>query len=219
MVRKLRFHEQKLLKKVDFINWEVDNNLHEVKVLRKYRIEKREDYTKYNKLSRNIRELAQKIRDLNEKDGFRAQSTTQLLEKLYSVGLIPTKQSLALANNVNASSFCRRRLPWVMLKLRMAQNMKNAITFVEQGRILHTLDWSPALTMVLGRFNKLTALLASLLNRFLHSGTDIRVGPEIVTDPAFLVTRNMEDFVTWVDSSKIKQHVMNYNEEVGRRLY
>lgn len=26
----------------------------------------------------------------------------------------------------------------------------------------------------------------------------------------------MEDFVTWVDSSKIKRHVMNYNEEVGR---
>lgn len=46
MVRKLKHHEQKLLKKVDFINWEVDNNLHEVKVLRKYRIEKREDYTK-----------------------------------------------------------------------------------------------------------------------------------------------------------------------------
>lgn len=29
------------------------------------------------------------------------------------------------------------------------------------------------------------------------------------------VSRNMEDFVTWVDSSKIKQHVMNYNEEVS----
>lgn len=25
----------------------------------------------------------------------------------------------------------------------------------------------------------------------------------------------MEDFVTWVDSSKIKQHVLNYNEEVS----
>lgn len=62
-----------------------------------------------------------------------------------------------------------------MLKLRMAQNLKNAVTFIEQGHI--------------------------------------RVGPEIITDPAFLVTRNMEDFVTWVDSSKIKQHVMNYNEE------
>lgn len=33
MVRKLKFHEQKLLKKVDFLNWKVDNNLHEVKVI------------------------------------------------------------------------------------------------------------------------------------------------------------------------------------------
>lgn len=47
MVRKLKFHEQKLLKKVDFISWEVDNNLHEVKILKRYRIQKREDYTKY----------------------------------------------------------------------------------------------------------------------------------------------------------------------------
>lgn len=175
MVRKLKFHEEKLLKKVDFIKWEVDNNLHEVKVLRKYRIEKREDYTKYNKLSRNIRDLAQKIRDLDEKDGFRAQSTHHMLEKLYSLGLIPTKQNLSLTEKVTASSFCRRRLSSVMLKLHMAQSQKVAITFIEQGHV--------------------------------------RVGPEIVTDPAFLVTRNMEDFITWVDSSKIKRHVMNYNEE------
>lgn len=175
MVRKLKHHEQKLLKKVDFINWEVDNNLHEVKVLRRFRIEKREDYTKYNKLSRNIRDLAQKIRDLDEKDGFRAQSSHRLLEKLYSTGLIPTKQNLALTEKVTASSFCRRRLPCIMLNLRMAQNLKMAITFIEQGHV--------------------------------------RVGTDVVTDPAFLVTRNMEDFVTWVDSSKIKQHVMNYNDE------
>ncbi|OCT83056.1 U3 small nucleolar ribonucleoprotein protein IMP3 [Xenopus laevis] len=175
MVRKLKYHEQKLLKKVDFINWEVDNNIHEVKVLRKYHLDKREDYTKYNKLSRNIRELAQKIRDLDEKDQFRIQSTSKVLEKLYCMGLIPTKQGLQLCQNVSASSFCRRRLPTIVVKLRMAQNLKTAITFIEQGHI--------------------------------------RVGPEVITDPAFLVTRNMEDFVTWVDSSKIKKHVMEYNEE------
>lgn len=45
MVRKLKYHEQKLLKKVDFISWKVDNNLHEVKIMRKYHITKREDYT------------------------------------------------------------------------------------------------------------------------------------------------------------------------------
>lgn len=126
-------------------------------------------------MSRNIRELAQKIRDLDERDGFRAHSTGQLLEKLYGTGLIPTKQNLALTEKVTASSFCRRRLPTIMVSLRMAQNLTTAITFIEQGHV--------------------------------------RVGPEIVTDAAFLVTRNMEDFVTWVDSSKIKQHVMTYNEE------
>ncbi|XP_072367809.1 U3 small nucleolar ribonucleoprotein protein IMP3 isoform X2 [Scyliorhinus torazame] len=176
MVRKLKFHEQKLLKKVDFISWEVDNNLSEVKVLRRFRIQRREDYTnatassyeamslinknilwltrtlrrrslcaqetspvqesRYNKLSRAVRELARKIRDLDEKDSFRTKSTSRLLEKLYAAGLIPTKQGLQLCDKVSASSFCRRRLPTIMLKLRMAQNLKTAITFIEQGRIL-----------------------------------------------------------------------------------
>uniref|UniRef100_A0A8C1A3H0 IMP U3 small nucleolar ribonucleoprotein 3 n=1 Tax=Cyprinus carpio carpio TaxID=630221 RepID=A0A8C1A3H0_CYPCA len=161
MVRKLKFHEKKLLKKVDFINWEVDNNLHDVKMLRKYHIEKREDYTSQGT----------KIQGSDKKDGFRAQSTALFLEKLYSVGLIPTKQNLSLTNEAG-----KIQLPTIMLKLRMAQNLKTAITFTEQGHI--------------------------------------HVGPEIVSDPAFLVTRSLEDFVTWVDSSKIKQHVMNYNEEV-----
>ena len=35
----------------------------------------------------------------------------------------------------------------------------------------------------------------------------VRVGPDVVTDPAFLVTRPLEDFITWTDSSKIKRKV------------
>lgn len=46
-MRKLKFHEQKLLKKVDFLNWKVDNNLHEVKVMNKFHLNRREDYTMY----------------------------------------------------------------------------------------------------------------------------------------------------------------------------
>lgn len=42
----------------------------------------------------------------------------------------------------------------------------------------------------------------------------IRVGPQTITDPAYLVTRSMEDFVTWVDTSKVKRTVMTYNDEV-----
>lgn len=64
MVRKLKYHEQKLLRKVDFVNWELDNNLHEVKIMRRFCIQKREDYTMYNKLSREIRKIVRKIKDL-----------------------------------------------------------------------------------------------------------------------------------------------------------
>jgi len=40
----------------------------------------------------------------------------------------------------------------------------------------------------------------------------VRVGPNTVTDPAFHVTRGMEDFLTWVDTSKIKRKVAVYND-------
>jgi U3 small nucleolar ribonucleoprotein protein IMP3 len=42
----------------------------------------------------------------------------------------------------------------------------------------------------------------------------VRVGTETVTDPAFLVTRGMEDFVTWVDGSKIRKHILKYREKL-----
>lgn len=42
----------------------------------------------------------------------------------------------------------------------------------------------------------------------------IRIGPDTVIDPAFLVTRNLEDFITWVDSSKIRRKVLAYNDQL-----
>ena len=48
---------------------------------------------------------------------------------------------------------------------------------------------------------------------FIEQG-HVRVGPQTITEPAFLVTRNMEDFVTWVDTSKIKRKVLQYNDRL-----
>lgn len=174
MVRKLKFHEKKLLKKVDFMSWEVDNNLSEVKVMKKYYVQKREDYTRYNKMSRGIRTVAHMIKDLDPKSPERASLTNELLENLHSCGLIPTKRNLELCEKVTASSFCRRRLPVVMVRNHMSETLKAAVTFIEQGHV--------------------------------------RVGPEQMMDPAFLVTRKQEDFVTWSHASKIRQKVMAYNE-------
>jgi U3 small nucleolar ribonucleoprotein protein IMP3 len=76
--------------------------------------------------------------------------------------------------------------------------------------------------------------------KFIEQG-HVRCGPEVITDPAFLVTRyvllscllvsrvfdarqtpvligrlyrNMEDFVTWVDSSKIKRNILQYRDKL-----
>ncbi|XP_055948087.1 U3 small nucleolar ribonucleoprotein protein IMP3-like [Argiope bruennichi] len=175
-MRKLKYHEKKLLKKVDFINWEVDNNLHELKIMKKYYVQKREDYTRYNKLARKIRTLARMIKDLDMKDPFRKEAGDRFHTLLHSMGLISKNEGLELCDKVTASSFCRRRLPVLMTRSKMAPSLKDATKFVEQGHV--------------------------------------RIGPNVVMDPAFLVTKNMEDFVTWVDRSAIRKHIANYNEEM-----
>ena len=75
---------------------------------------------------------------------------------------------------MNASSFCRRRLPVLLVRARMAENVRTATQLVEQGHV--------------------------------------RVGPDVVKDPAFLVPRALEDFVTWVDSSAVRKRVLEYGE-------
>jgi len=52
-------------------------------------------------MSREIRDLARKIKELEQKDPFRTDASAQLLEKLYSMGLIPTWWDLGLCNNVS----------------------------------------------------------------------------------------------------------------------
>lgn len=86
--------------------------------------------------------------------------------------------------------------------------MKQAVTYVEQERILHFV-----FLICFSFFFFVTKLLSYVRCwPYLPSPkTDIRVGPTVITDPAFLITRTMEDFVTWTDSSKIKKKVMQYN--------
>ncbi|KAK9808216.1 hypothetical protein WJX73_010220 [Symbiochloris irregularis] len=175
-MRQLKFHERKLLKKVDFLRWQRENNLRELQVMRTYHIQDRDDYKRYNKLCGLVTKFVHEIKALDAKDSSRIELTDQLLDKLYNMGVIPTKKSLAQIETLSTAAFCRRRLAVVAVRLRMAQSVKEAVTYVEQGHI--------------------------------------RVGPETVTDPAFLVTRSMEDFVTWADTSKIKRKVAKYNDKL-----
>ncbi|KAJ3036619.1 Small subunit (SSU) processome component [Rhizophlyctis rosea] len=176
MVRNLKFHEKKLLKKVDFLEWKSDPTLRENAVLRRYHVQKREDYIKYNRICGQIRKLANKLSLLDPRDPHRSKTTDALLEKLYRMGILTAEKSLSQCEKVTVAAFCRRRLPVVMVRLKMAETVKQAVMYVEQGHV--------------------------------------RVGPEVITDPAFLVTRNFEDFVTWVDASKIKRTILKYNDKL-----
>ncbi|NWR81957.1 IMP3 protein, partial [Centropus unirufus] len=130
MVRKLKYHEQKLLRRLDLVSWEAaGTNLAEVKALRRYRVARREDFVLYKALARSIRDLGPKSA------AFRARCTSRLLEKLHGLGLLRDTRSLAACEAISASAFCRRRLPCLLLKLRMAQNLRHAVSFVEQGHV------------------------------------------------------------------------------------
>jgi U3 small nucleolar ribonucleoprotein protein IMP3 len=56
MVRKLKHHEQKLLRKVDFVNYPSDDQHRAAEVIRKYSLSNPTDYSSYRKIccSRNF---------------------------------------------------------------------------------------------------------------------------------------------------------------------
>ncbi|RYP38698.1 hypothetical protein DL767_002438 [Monosporascus sp. MG133] len=177
MTRKLKHHEQKLLRKVDFITWKQDNDHRDAAVRRRYMIQKPEDYNKYNRLCGSLRQLAHRLSLLPPDNPVRRKTEKLLLDKLYDMGILSSASKLSsVENSVTVSAFARRRLPVVMTRLRMAEHLKAAVTMIEQGHV--------------------------------------RVGTEVITDPAFLVTRSMEDFVTWAPGSKIKRNIMKYRDKL-----
>ncbi|AQK83450.1 Alpha-L RNA-binding motif/Ribosomal protein S4 family protein [Zea mays] len=189
-MRKLKFHEQKLLKRHNFLEYKREGGHREALVTQRYRLVERDDYKKYNGICLMVQKLVNIIKQMDPRDPFRIQMTDLILDKLVNVPKVAWISEImrfliifpAFQMDPQCVEFhlpcllnsCRRRLATVMVKLKFAEHLKEAVTYIEQGHV--------------------------------------RVGPDAVTDPAFLVTRNMEDFITWVDSSKIKRKVMEYND-------
>jgi U3 small nucleolar ribonucleoprotein protein IMP3 len=175
-MRNLKFHEAKLLKKVNFLHWKREHNERELQVMRRYHVQDRDDYAKYNKMCGLVTKLTHVLRQLDASDPHRIELTDRLLTRLDQMGVLPTKKSLAQCEKLSTASFCRRRLAVVMVRLRMAETVREAAALVEQGHV--------------------------------------RVGPEVAADPAAHVTKAQEDFVTWVDSSRIKRKVLQFADQV-----
>ena len=164
MVRKLKHHEQRLLRKVDFTTYKSDNNHRDNAVIRRYAIQK-PGYQSYNRICGSLRQLAHRIAALDPSDAFRRKHEDLLLGKLFDMGIVGTggggRGKLSdVEHKVAVSAFARRRLGVVMTRLRMADTVQAAVVYIEQGHV--------------------------------------RVGTEVVTDPAFLVTRYLNIYLLHV---------------------
>ncbi len=110
-MRTLKHHEHKLLRKVDFLQWKNEHNQRELQVrrclwappcdclfaahscvlkplplpllqvMRRYHIQDRDDYSKYNKLCGMVTKLVATLKRLDARDSTRVELTDQLLNK------------------------------------------------------------------------------------------------------------------------------------------
>ena len=167
-MRKLKFHEQKLLKKADFFDWKNTASLKKASITQKYRLSSRADYGHYEKVVGYITKLVHLVKALPEDDPFRKQVLLQLVDKLYSTGIIPVK-SVEAAEKITVSAFLRRRLLIMLKSLKFVETLRESEIYIQHGHVV--------------------------------------VGQEVVKDPDFLVTRETEDYITWTQTSKIRQRI------------
>ena len=105
---KLKHHQQKLLRKVDFLSWKGDNTLREAAVMRRYHVTGREDYVKYSRLVGQVTAFVAKLKALKPDSEQRADLAGQLLRKLYAMGLVDSESSLAATGRSLAPRVARR---------------------------------------------------------------------------------------------------------------
>ncbi|RZS23391.1 hypothetical protein BHM03_00056305, partial [Ensete ventricosum] len=76
------FHEKKLLKKVNFIEYKREGGHREALVTRRYHLTERDDYKKYSSICRMVQKLVHVLKQMDPRDPFRIEMTDALLEKL-----------------------------------------------------------------------------------------------------------------------------------------
>ncbi len=133
-MRNLKFHEQKLLKKVNFLQWKTTNTTREQLVTSKYLLKSREEYKEYNIIVGMIRKLSESLAKLADNDTTKMFIGKKLINLLYSIGIIDEKK-LVECTKVTVSSLCKRRIPMVMVHKKMIEGYVNADKFVQQGHV------------------------------------------------------------------------------------
>lgn len=133
-MRNLKYHEQKLLKKVNFLEWKKTNTTREQLVTGKYLLKGRDEYKKYNLVVGLIKKLSETLSRLKDSDPTKLVIAKKLINLLYDTGII-TEKTLLQCTKVTVSSFCERRLPMIVAKRKLVQSFAHADEFVQHGHI------------------------------------------------------------------------------------
>lgn len=103
----------------------------------------------------------------------------------------------------------------MLVRLKLAETMREAVSLIEQGHVRvgpDTVRQSASAARATGWASTTITLDEGCCRRVCRRG-HARLTWQ-VSDPAYLVTRQMEDYVTWVDTSKVKRTVMKYNDKL-----
>jgi len=179
-MRELKYHEKKLLKKVNFLTWESTNTTREQIVTGKYLLKSREEYKEYNVIVGMIRKLAETLARLAANNPAKVHVEKKLLGLLFEIGIIGEKK-MSICTKITVSDICKRRLPMVMAHRKMAPSYTDADRLVQQGHV--------------------------------------RLGPRLMNSTNTLISKSMEEFVAWVDNSKIKKQIDEFNCEYDDYKY
>lgn len=91
--------------------------------MRRYHIQDREDYHKYNKLVGSLLSLTNRIALLPPQDPFRSRMEAAVLSKLYDMGVLNAQAKLSDVQALSVAKFCRRRLAVFMCMSKMAETV------------------------------------------------------------------------------------------------
>ena len=130
----------------------------------------------------------------------RKKCTAELVDKLYNIGLIRTKR-LKTCSQITVHNFCKRRLPVFIIN----NGMLNApLAIAGKGVLMKKIKLFKNFDFYFHSF------FFFLSVKYVQHG-HVRVGPNVVRDPAFFINRDNEDFINWADS--FKQKINTYKDE------
>ncbi|EET01203.1 putative SSU ribosomal protein S4P/U3 small nucleolar ribonucleoprotein IMP3 [Giardia duodenalis assemblage B] len=176
-MRALKYHEEKLLKKTSLYDWKDSHSIIDSATMNKYGVYDRRELITYRQTMRKIRHMVELLTQLPQDNNVRIELTRRLSRTLYDMGVVDNPQAgLDDISGLNSSALLLRRLPCIMMKLKMVQKIQDGVRFVKQGHV--------------------------------------RVGPNVVVNPALHVTRGHEDFVTWTNNSSIKRKILRYADNI-----